>query len=171
MTPGILWVTFTFAGVLSLNRSFVQEKTNGCFEALMLCPVSRDVIYVGKMLSNLVFMLIVEIITLPVYSFLFNINVLSGELILITFLATIGFAAVGTLFSALAVNTKVRELVLPILFLPIVTPLLICAVNASSEALTGQSWADLSTWLLIILAYDVIFLVVSYLVFEHVIED
>ncbi len=171
IAPGILWVTFAFSGVLSLNRSFVYEKENGCFEALMLCPVNRDVIYVGKMLSSLIFMLIVEIITLPAFTFLFNLNVLSSELILITFLATVGFAAVGTLFSALAVNTRVREMVLPILFLPIIVPLLICAVNASTDALAGQSWGEISSWLLMITAYDVIFLVVSYLIFEHVIEE
>ena len=171
IAPGILWVTFAFAGVLSLNRSFVQEKENGCFEALTLCPVGRDAIYVGKMLSSLIFMIIIEIITLPVYSFLFNLNVLSPEIIVITLLATIGFAAVGTLFSALAVNTRVREMVLPILFLPVVVPLVICAVNASGDALDGKSWGDLLSWLMLIIAYDVVFVVVSYLVFEHALEE
>jgi heme exporter protein B len=116
-------------------------------------------------------MIIIEIITLPVYSFLFNLNVLSPEIIIITLLATIGFAAVGTLFSALAVNTRVREMVLPILFLPVIVPLLICAVNASGDALAGESWAELLSWLMLIIAYDVVFIVVSYLVFEHALEE
>jgi len=123
------------------------------------------------MLSSLVFMIIIEIITLPVYSFLFNLNVISFEIIIITLLATIGFAAVGTLFSALAVNTRVREMVLPILFLPVIVPLLICAVNASGDALAGGSWGDLLSWLMLIIAYDVVFIVVSYLVFEHALEE
>ena len=110
-------------------------------------------------------------VSLPVYSFLFNLNVLSTEIIVITFLGTVGFAAVGTLFSALAVNTKVREMVLPILFLPVIVPLLICAVNASGDALAGETWGDLLSWLMLILAYDVIFIVVSYLVFEHALEE
>jgi heme exporter protein B len=99
------------------------------------------------------------------------LNVLSFEIIIITLLATIGFAAVGTLFSALAVNTRVREMVLPILFLPVIVPLLICAVNASGDALAGESWSDLFSWLMLIIAYDVVFVVVSYLVFEHALEE
>jgi len=171
IAPGILWVTFAFAGVLSLNRSFVMEKEEGCLEGLMVCPVSRETIYVGKMLASLLFMLIIEIIALPVFAFLFNLPVLSLQLITITLLTTIGFVAVGTLFSALAVNTKAREMVLPILFLPIITPIVICAVKASALALSGESWAGLSSWLQIIGAFDAIFLVVSFLTFTFVIEE
>ncbi|GAH45636.1 unnamed protein product, partial [marine sediment metagenome] len=118
VAPGILWVTFAFAGVLSLNRSFIPEKEQDCLEGLMACPVSREVIYVGKMLGSLLFMLIIEVIALLIFAFLFNLPVLSLQIITITVLTTIGFVAVGTLFSALAVNTKAREMVLPILFLP-----------------------------------------------------
>ncbi|MBA7662436.1 hypothetical protein ES703_70465 [subsurface metagenome] len=171
VAPGILWVTFAFAGVLSLNRSFIVEKEQDCLEGLMACPVSREVIYVGKMLGSLLFMLIVEAIALPVFTLLFNLPVLSLQLITITFLATVGFVAVGTLFSALAVNTKAREMVLPILFLPVVVPVLIGAVEASGLALSGESWSRLSPWLGIIVAFDAIFLVVSFLVFTFVIED
>jgi len=171
VAPGILWVTFAFAGVLSLNRAFILEKEEGCLEGLMVCPISREVIYVGKMLGSLLFMLIVEAIALPIFALLFNLAVLSPQLIAITFLTTVGFVAVGTLFSALAVNTKAREMVLPILFLPIVAPIIICAVNASGGALSGESWGDLSSWLQIIVAFDVIFLVVSFLIFAFVIEE
>ena len=171
VAPGILWVTFAFAGVLSLNHSFIMEKEEGCLEGLMACPISREVIYVGKMLGSLLFMLIIEAIALPIFTFLFNLNVLSPQLIVITILTTIGFVAVGTLFSALAVNTKAREMVLPILFLPIVIPIIICAVKASELALSGKSWSSLSSWLLIIGAFDVIFLVVSFLIFAFVIEE
>ncbi len=170
VAPGILWVTFAFAGVLSLNRSFIQEKEEGCLEGLMVCPISREAIYVGKMLGSLLFMLAIEVIALPIFAFLFNLNVLSPQLIVITVLTTIGFVAVGTLFSALAVNTKAREMVLPILFLPIVVPLIISAVRASDLALSGESWGNLFSWLQIIVAFDVIFLVVSFLIFTFVIE-
>ncbi|GAI86929.1 unnamed protein product, partial [marine sediment metagenome] len=159
VAPGILWVTFAFAGVLSLNRSFIVEKEQDCLEGLMACPVSREVIYVGKMLGSLLFMLIVEAIALPVFTLLFNLPVLSLQLITITFLATVGFVAVGTLFSALAVNTRAREMILPILFLPVVVPVLIGAVEASGLALSGESWSRLSSWLGIIVAFDAIFLV------------
>ncbi len=171
VAPGILWVTFAFAGVLSLNRSFVPEKEQGCLEGLMACPISREVIYVGKMLGSLLFMLIIEAIALPIFALLFNLPVLSLQLIVITVLATIGFAVVGTLFSALAVNTKAREMVLPILFLPIVVPIIISAVEASGLALSGVSWTGLFPWLQIIVAFDVIFLVVSFLIFAFVIEE
>ncbi len=171
VAPGILWVTFTFAGVLSLNRAFVPEKEQGCLEGLMACPVSREVIYVGKMLASLLFMLIIEAIALPIFAFLFNLPVLSLQIIVITVLTTIGFVTVGTLFSALAVNTKAREMVLPILFLPVVVPIIISAVLASGTALSGGSWSELSSWLQIIAVFDVIFLLVSFLIFAYVIEE
>jgi heme exporter protein B len=171
VAPGILWVTFTFAGVLSLNRSFIPEHEEGCLEGLMVCPMGREVIYVGKMLGSLLFMFIIEIIALPVFSVLFNLAVFSPQFIVITLLATIGFAAVGTLFAALAVNTKAREMVLPILFLPVVVPLIISAVKASEVALAGGPWSDISSWLQIIAAFDAIFLVVSFWVFSFVIEE
>ena len=171
VAPGILCVTFAFAGVLSLNRSFILEKEEGCLEGLMVCPVSREAIYVGKMLGSLLFMLIIEAIALPIFAFLFNLEVLSLQIVVITVLTTVGFVAVGTLFSALAVNTRAREMVLPILFLPIVIPLIIFAVKASGLAISGEPWSSLSPWLQIIVAFDAIFLVVSFLIFAFVIEE
>ncbi len=171
VAPGILWVTFAFAGVLSLTRSFVPEKEEGCLEGMMVAPVGRDVIYVGKMLGSLLFMVVIEAIALPIFVFLFNLNVLSLELVVVTLLTTVGFVAVGTLFSALAVNTRAREMVLPILFFPIVTPILIAAVSSSQLLLAGESWSAISPWLQIIVAFDVIFLVVSFLTFGFVVEE
>lgn len=171
VAPGILWVTFAFSGVLSLNRAFIAEKEDGCLEGLMACPIGREVIYVGKLLGSLLFMLAVEAIALPVFVVLFNLPVFSLELITITILATIGFVALGALFSALATNTRAREMVLPILFLPLVLPVIIAAVKATGLALAGQPWSAMSTWLYIIIAFDIVFLVVSYLVFPFVIEE
>ncbi|MBI2847720.1 MAG: heme exporter protein CcmB [Chloroflexi bacterium] len=171
VAPGILWTTFAFAGILSLNRAFVPEKEQGCLDGLMACPVSREAIFVGKAMSSLLFMFIVEAIALPVFTFLFNLPVLSLQIIVITLLTTIGFVAVGTLFSALAVNTKAREMVLPILFLPIVVPIIIGAVRASGISLAGESWSSMASWLQIIGAFDVIFLVVSFLTFDFVVVE
>jgi heme exporter protein B len=171
VAPGILWVTFTFAGVLSLNRAFVPEKEENCLEGLMVSPIGREVIYVGKMLGSLLFMLVIEIISIPVFALLFNLPVFSGQLALVTFLATVGFVSVGTLFAALAVNTKAREMVLPVLFLPVVVPIIISAVKASGSALAGGSWGDIGSWLEILIAFDAIFLVVSFWVFNFVIEE
>jgi heme exporter protein B len=171
VSPGILWVTFTFAGVLSLNRSFVAEKEENCLEGLMIAPMPREVIYIGKGLGSLLFMVVIEIIALPVFTLLFNVSALSLPVILITLLATIGFAAVGTLFSALAVNTKARDMVLPILFLPVVVPVIISAVKATGLALAGSPWSDLTSWLAILGAFDAIFMVVSFWVFPFIVEE
>ncbi len=171
VAPGILWVTFSFAGVLSLNRAFVAEKEEGCLEGLMACPMPREVIYLGKMLASLLFMLAVEVVVLPAFVLLFNTAAVSPPLMLVTLLATLGFAAVGTLFAALAVNTRAREIVLPILFLPVVVPLVIAAVKASALALSGAAWSDMASWLQIILAFDAIFLVVPFFVFSPLVEE
>ncbi len=171
VAPGMLWVTFAFAGVLSLNRSFIPEKEEGSLEGMLVAPVSREVVYVGKMLGSFIFMLAIEAVALPIFVLLFNLEVLSLQLVVVTLLATLGFVSVGTLFSALAVNTRARELVLPVLFLPIVVPVVIAAVNATESALAGAPWAEMAQWLGIIGAFDLIFLVVSFLVFGYVIEE
>ena len=171
LAPGILWVTFSFAGVLSLNRAFIQEKEENCLEGLMVCPVSREAIYLGKMLSSLFFMLFIEAVVLPVFGLLFNVNVITLPIITLTLLTTIGFVAIGTLFSALAVNTRAREMVLPILFFPIVAPIIIAAVNAAELKLSGAAGGDLGSWLGLIAAFDVIFLTASYLTFTFIVEE
>ena len=171
IAAGILWVAFTFAGVLGLSRSFVLEKDKGCLQGLMLCPVDRSLLYLGKMLSILVFMLVVEAIILPVFIVLFNQHGFPPQLLVITLLATIGFAAVGTLFSAMAVNTKARDVMMPLLFLPIAAPVIIAAIKSTGLALSGESWGAIASWLGVMAAFDVIFLTVSPLLFEFVIEE
>jgi heme exporter protein B len=171
VAPGILWVAFTFSGVLALNRAFIPEKEENCLEGLMGCPVAREAIYVGKAFGSLFFMLLIEAVILPVFALLFNIAVFKPELIAVTLLATIGFVAVGTIFSALAVNTRAREMVLPILFFPIISPVIIASVKACTIVLNGQSWGDMTIWLVIIIAFDVIYLTVPFLVFPFVIEE
>jgi len=169
--PGVLWVSFTFAGVLGLNRIFGVEMENSCLEGLKLCPVERNIIFWGKMASSFTFMLAVEIIITPIFLVLFNLPLFMPRLLLIVVLATAGFAFVGTLFSALSMNTKAREILLPILFLPIVVPVIIAGVEATALALEGKSWGDMSVWLQIIVASDIIYFVVATLVFDFVIEE
>lgn len=171
VAAGILWVTFTFAGVLSLNRAFIVEKEDGRIEGLMICPVGREAIYIGKMLGSLLFMLFIEAIALPVFALFFNLAVFSPQLITIVVLTTVGFVALGTLFSALAVNTRAREMVLPIIFLPVVVPIIISAVEASRLALAGAAWNKLGSWLGIIVAFDIIFVILALWVFSFVVEE
>ena len=170
VAPGILWTAFAFAGILALNRTFVREKDRGCLDGLMLCPVEREVIYVGKMLGSFIFMLAVEVIILPIFCFLLDVPLSTiPQLILVTVLATIGFVAVGTLFSTIAVNTRAREIMLPVLFLPVVTPVIIAAVESSALVLSDATLAW--DWLGMIIAFDVIFVVVSAFVFEFTLES
>jgi len=171
VAPGILWVAFTFAGVLGLNHTFASEKENSCLEGLMLCPVERHVIYWGKLVGSFTFMLVVEAIITPIFLALFNLPIFMPRLALIIVLTTLGFASVGTLFSALAANTKARDIMLPILFLPIVVPIIIAAVEATGLVMDDKSWGEMSTWLQVLIAFDVIFLVASAFVFEFVVEE
>jgi heme exporter protein B len=171
VAPGILWVAFTFAGVLSLNRTFAMEREKGCLEGLMLCPVSRDTLYWGKMIASFVLMLVIEIIVTPIFLVLYDLPLFVPELILITALATLGFVSVGTLFSALTVNIRARDIMLPILFFPIVIPVIIAAVEATQVALDGKPFGDMASWLQIMGAFDAIFLVISAFTFEFVIEE
>jgi len=170
VAPGVLWVAFTFAGVLGLNRSFVLEKDRGCLDGLLLCPTDRGAIYWGKMLGSFLFMLIVEAVALPIFSVLFNLPLFMPGLILIAFLATLGYTAVGTLLSAIAVNTRAREVMLPILLFPMVIPLIIAAVEATGVILGGAG-GGIGSWLQLVLVFDVILLVVATLSFEFVVEE
>jgi heme exporter protein B len=171
ITPGVLWVTFVFAGTLGLNRSMAIEKDRGCLDGLLLAPVDRSAIFFGKMLGNLVFMFIVEIIVLPIYSVLYNINLFNPGLWMIILLGSIGYAAVGTLLSSMAVQTRTRDMLLPILLFPVIVPVLLAAVKASSGFLQGLEMAEINPWLNLLVAYDIIFLAVAYMVFEYVVEE
>ena len=171
--PGIIWVAFTFSGVLGLNRSFIYEVEKGCIHGLLLTPVDRGAIYLGKMIGNVIFMTVVELLTLPLFAVLFNLNFFGvlPELLLVVGLATLGFAAVGTLFSAIAVNTKTREIMLPILLFPVVIPVILAAVNATGSILDMQGWEKISDWVKILAAFDVMFVALCYVLFEYVVEE
>ncbi len=173
VAPGILWVTFIFAGILGLNKSFVSEKENDCIQGLLLSPVDRSSIYLGKVLSNVLFMGVVEAIALPAFAVFFNYRItpVLPSLILVIFLATVGFASVGTLFSAMSVNTRSRDVMLPILMLPVVTPVVIAAVKATGKILASHPVPEYASWMKILLAFDVIFIVVSLFLFEYVVEE
>jgi len=171
VAPGVLWVAFTFAGSLVMIRTFVLEKEQGSLEGLMLCPVSRDVLYFGKLIGGFLFMLVVEAVILPVFSVLFDAPLLDPALFGVLVLATLGFASVGTLFSAISVNTRSREIMLPILFFPLVVPVLIAAVAATAAVLDGDSQGRLGQWLALSGAYAAIFVTLSALLFGYTLEE
>jgi heme exporter protein B len=171
VTSCVLWATFAFAGTLGLNRSMAVEKDRGCLDGLLLAPVDRSAIYFGKVISNFAFMLIVEAIVLPVYSVLYGINLFQPGLLLIILLGSIGYTAVGTLLSAMSIQTRTRDVMLPILLFPVVIPVLIAAVKASGGYLTGAEMSEILPWLNLLIVYDVIFTSIAFMLFDAVVEE
>jgi heme exporter protein B len=169
--PGVLWIAITFAGVLGLNRSFILEQDRGSLEGLLLAPVDRSAIYFGKLIGNLLFIFVVELLLLPLMTVLFNVWLLSPALLLVLALGTLGYAAVGTLFAALSINTRAREVMLPILLFPVMVPVFVAGVQAVSRLLDGDSLADIMRWVQLLVAYDAIFIAVAMLLFDYVVEE
>ncbi len=173
VAPGILWVAITFAGTLGLNRSFINEQENSCLQGLMLAPIDRGAIFLGKFLGNLLFMLLIELFIFPIFVVFFNISIWAvlPQMVLIALLATTGFASVGTLLAGMSASTKTREVLLPILFFPLVVPVIIAAVKATGRVIKGDPMMQFAGWLKLLTAFDIIFLVISFLTFEFVIEE
>lgn len=171
VVPGIVWIAISFAGTLGLNRAFVIEQDRGSLAGLLLAPVDRAAIYFGKLLGNLLFMFVVEIIILPLVMIFYNLSLLTPAHLLVLLLGTYGFAAVGTVFSAIAVNTRAREVMLPILLFPVLLPVLIAGVKMTGALLDGETLSTLGNWLQIVAIYDIGFTVVAYLTFGYVMEE
>jgi len=171
VTAGVLWVTFAFAGTLGLNRSMAVEKDRGCLDGLLLAPVDRSAIYFGKALSNLAFMLIVEAVVLPVYSLLYGTNLFHPGLIGVILLGSVGYVAVGTLLASMAVQARTRDVLLPILLFPVVLPVLVAAVKASSGFLQGLEAGSILPWINLLIVYDMIFIAVAFMTFDSVVEE
>ena len=171
VAPGVLWVAIVFGGVLGMTRSFALEKDSGNLHGLMLAPVSRDSIFFGKMLSSFLFMLVVEAMVFPIFALLFNLSLASADLALVAVLATLGIATVGTVFSAMAVNTRAREVMLPVLFFPVALPVIVAAVEASSLIVQDGGLGGSGRWISLLAAFDAIFLVVGPFAFHMVIEE
>lgn len=171
LAPGVLWVTFIFAAVLALGRLFAAERDRGALEGLLLCPVDRGTIYLAKLISALVLMLVVEAVAVPAFIGLFGLNLPLAPLGLVGFLGSLGFASVGTLFSALAAHTRTREGLLPILLFPISVPVIIATVKATTGVVAGDSWELVLPWLQLLAGFDLLFVGLSYLVFELVVEE
>jgi heme exporter protein B len=171
--PGILWVAFIFSGLLGMGRSFGVEKDKGSLQGLLLCPVGRGTIYIGKMVGNFIFMSMMEAFTLVIFAVLFNVDLLPilGPLVLIIILGTVGFTVVGTIFSAMSANTRARDVMLSMLVFPIAVPLIIASIKATGKILDGKSLSEIYSWLKILVGFDLTFLLVSYLAFEFVVEE
>ena len=173
LAPSVLWVTFALAAMLALNRAFTVERENGALDGLLLAPLPRSALFAGKLLANLAFVGTVEAVTLPLFVLFFNVGLgaaLPG-ILGVTVLATVGFVAVGTVFSAMAVRTRFAELMLPVLLLPFMVPPLVGAVQATSRLLAGRPLSEVLGWLRLLALYDVVFVTLCALTFAAVVEE
>ncbi len=170
--PGVLWVAIIFAGTLGMNRSLLRERDNECLSGLLLAPLDRGTIYLAKTVANFLFMAGAQVVLLPLFVFFFNLPLLAtiGGLAPVLLLGLIGFAAIGTLFAAVSLRTRAREVMLPLLMLPLAAPLFIAGIQASTQILLGEA-ASIAHWLRLMVAFDVVFLVVGWLAFEYVVEE
>jgi len=172
LAPGVLWVAITFAGMLGLSRSFILEKDRGSIEGLLLAPVDRSAIYLGKLLGNVLFIAVVEMIILPIFIILFNLPADALPVLVgVTLLGTLGFAGVGTLFSAMVVHTRAREVLLPVLLFPVVVPVMLSSVKLTAAILDRVPLSEVQNWLSLLVAFDVIFMTLSFMLFDYVLEE
>lgn len=170
--PGILWVDFSFAGLLGLNRAFTHERANDCLMGLLLAPMDPMIIYAAKVVSNFLFLALVEAISLPLFLAFFDYPWTGSPatLLAVLLLGTLGFAAVGTFLAALAANTRAGEVLLPLILFPILVPVLLAAVQGTALALAGQAGEALASWLRLLAVYDIIFCALAAILFPYLLE-
>ena len=173
VASALMWIAFSFAGILGLNRSLALERENRSLQALLLSPVDRSWIYLAKAVGNLTFILVVELAVFPLTLLAFNVEfpVHWGITSVVLFLGAAGFTAVGTLLAGIASGTRVRDWLLPLLLFPVEVPVLISSVKATWILLSGRPVDEVWIWVQILVVFDVIFLVISLLAFEHVVEE
>ena len=169
--PGVLWATVIFAGTLGLSRSLAREQENRCIDGLLLAPMGRSVVFVGKAVGNWLFMGLVQVMLLPLFAVLFDAPVLKPSVLLVLALGTLGYASVGTLIAAIAVNTRAREVMLPVLLLPLAIPVLISAVQATGGLMGGGSLTDIGGWVRVMVVYNLVITAVSLVTFGYVLEE
>jgi heme exporter protein B len=168
---GVLWVTVVFASILGLNRSLAMERDLGNLDAMLLAPIDRSAIFIGKLVGNLIFTLTIGLVLLPIMTALYNINLLNPWLLFVLVMGTLGFSTVGTLLATMTVQTRARETLLPIVMMPVALPVLLAAVRASTGILNDAPSEDWIIWPQILLVVDVIYLGLCFVLFEYVIEE
>lgn len=171
VAAGVLWTTLAFAGTVGLSRSMAKEKDRDSLDGLLLAPVDRSAIFFGKVTANLIFVWIVAAVLLPVYGVLYNVSLFHPGLLASVALGTLGYTTVGTLLSAMAVQARTREVLLPVLLFPVVLPVIVAGLSATEGFLSGWEAAEIQLPLRLLVAYDVIFLAVGWMGFEFVIEE
>lgn len=172
LAPGLLWLAFLFTGTLGLTQLFQAERENHCLDALLLSPMDRGCLYLAKLFFNLLLMLLVELIVFPLFWVLFNLASwdLLPSLFLVAFLGTLGFCVLGTLFAAVTLKARSRELLLPLILFPLMIPVILATVRGMEIILRTGQFEEAVSWLRLLIGFDVIFLTAGFLVFEWVIE-
>lgn len=168
---GVLWVTIVFASLLGLNRSMAIESDNASMDALLLAPINRGAIFMGKLTSNFLFTFAVGALLLPLMTLLFNINLLTAWLWLVLLLGTLGICITGTLLATMAIQTRAPSAILAIVQLPVALPILLGAVISSNGIIAETPFATWQTWIQILAVVNLIYLVLSFLMFAYVIEE
>ena len=170
--PGIIWIIFLMSGVLGLGKSFVQEMETGCMGGLLTAPVDRSVLFLGKMLANTLFLLVTQLLFMPLSLFLFKIEVGNWlELFLVLFFGTVGFSSLGTLLTAMTATVRGKEMLLPILIFPLMIPSLLCVVRLTDFLFFGSHPEEVWSWWKLLLGFDVVLFTLSLLGFEFVVEE
>jgi heme exporter protein B len=170
--PGLLWIAFLFAGSLMLHPSFGREQSNNTLDALRMTPVSSFAILLGKMLANFLFLAVAELILVPVFAVLYDVSIsgIVGRLALVLALGTMGIVVTGTVFSAISAHARMRELLLPLLLLPLLAPLLVAAVEATAALFAQQPFLD-RTWVAFLAGFDIVFLTAAWLLCDFLMEE
>ncbi len=173
LAPGLLWTAFIFSAILGLNYSFSSEYENGCMQGLLLSPIPRSAIYIAKLISNSIFILFSELVILGFFVWLFDVRFTMNWhwFVLLMVLGTIGFSATGTIFSAISAETRMKVFILPLLQLPMTIPVMIAAVEATSILLGKETKFTFDAWSTMLLVYDVIFITLSVMLFEYILEE
>lgn len=173
LAPGVLWVIFTFSGLLGMHRSFGVEQPDRAIEGLIASPISREAIFLGKAIASLVFVVAVQVIAIPAVGLFYNLPLgdVAAPLAGIALLAAIGLVTVGTLFSAMAVNTRLAELLLPMLALPFFVPIVLPAAQATAKLMSGRPVGDAVAWLKLLIAFDIVFIVACTLAYPFTLEE
>ena len=173
IVPPLLWISIVFIGTLGLSRSFAIEKENSAITGILLSPVDRSLLYFAKVISNFLYIFVIQILLTGLFILLFNISLKGSfvSLLVVFIIGGIGFSSLGTLFSTMAINTKLREVILPVILFPLLLPVLINAIKATEIIINGGVFNEILPYLKILVCFDVIFLVASALVYEYVVEE
>ena len=174
LSGGLLWIAFAFAAMLGLSRTFAREVPNDSLQGLRMAPVSASAIYTGKLLSNIAFLSLIEMLVLPIFGLFFNVSLwaVAPQLVVVVLLGSWGLSAIGTTFAAIAASIRLRELMLPVLLLPIELPLIVYLVESTTVLVTGgESIVELGVWMRMALGFDIIFTVLSLFLFEYILEE